>query len=175
LVVNKKIEDGGDCKKIVIKELKRLSKLIISPEQEGVYTYLHNEVSVPDGFETIFWERKIGRDYAVPVQLYDTTAMQFLLLPLSLQKLVYGDCEAYILKEELVSIVGEPSYISKSFLPNAKQTYIYSFNHPDRNDCYHGEYMGQVAYQDCLSISMDIDSRGRVVELNTSSFVMESE
>jgi len=175
LQLGNNLSSTDDCKKYAVKELKRLGKFISPPAKGGIYTYLHQDVEVPKGFETIFWERKIGRDYAVSVQLYDTTAMQFLQLSLSLQNIVYGDCDGSLLKEDLISHIGEPSYKSKSFLQNAKQNYTYSFNHPDRTDCYHGEYMGQVAYQDCLSISMDIDSRGRVVELNTSSFVIEEE
>lgn len=168
LLQNKTV-DSSDCKKESLKKLKKLKKYFHSTNG-GVYTYLYQDVSVPKGFETIFWERKIGREYAVSIQLSDTMAMQFLQLPLSLQDIIYGECDNAILEEELISHLGPPTYTSKSLLPNAKQSLVYSFNKPEQNDCFHGEYMGNVAYQDCLSITMDIDSRGRVVELNTSSF-----
>lgn len=159
----------SDCKKESLKKLKKIKKYF-QATQDGVYTYLYKDVPVPKGFETIFWERKIGREYAVSIQLSDTVSMQFLQLPLSLQDIVYGDCDSAVLEEELVAHLGPPTYISKSLLPNAKQSYVYSFNKPKQKKCFHGEYMGNVAYQDCLSIIMDVDARGRVVELNTSSF-----
>lgn len=160
---------SSDCKKDAIKKLKKLNKTL-RISGDGVYSYLHNEVDVPDGFETIFWERKIGRDYAVSIQLSDTLAMQYLLLPIALQNILYNDCEESINKEELVATFGPPTYIAKSLLAHAKQSYVYSFNKPDQGHCFHKEYMGNVAYQDCLSITIDVDSKGRVVELNTSSF-----
>ena len=168
-LVQNRTNDISDCKKESLKKLKKLRKYF-SSTQSGVYTYLYKEVPVPKEFETIFWERKIGRDYAVSIQITDTLSMQFLQLPLSLQDIVYGDCESAVLKEELVAHLGPPTYISKSMLPHAKQSYVYSFNKPEQKDCFHGEFMGNVAYQDCLSIIMDVDSKGRIVELNTSSF-----
>ena len=164
-----KIGSGADCKKESLRKLKKLKRYFQSTE-DGVYTYLHEEVPVPKGFETIFWERKIGREYAVSIQITDTLEMQFLQLPLSLQDIIYGDCDAAVLKEELISHLGPPTYISKSMLPHAKQSFVYSFNKPRQRSCFHGEYMGNVAYQDCLSIILDVDNKGRVVELNTSSF-----
>ena len=168
-LIQNKISSSSDCKKESLKKLKKLKKYFKST-QDGVYTYLHKEVPIPPGFETIFWERKIGRDYAVSIQITDTLQMQYLQLPLSLQDIVYGDCDTAVLKEELVAYLGPPTYISKSLLPHAKQSYVYSFNRPKQKNCFHGEFMGNVAYQDCLSIIMDVDSNGRVVELNTSSF-----
>ncbi len=168
----KKPIDYSECKKDSQKKLKKIKKYF-QATQDGVYTYLYQNVPVPKGFETIFWERKIGREYAVSIQLTDTLAMQFLQLPLSLQDIIYGDCDTAISKEDLVSYLGPPTYISKSLLPNAKDSYVYSFNRPDQKNCFHGEFMGNVAYQDCLSIIMDVDSKGRVVELNTSSFELK--
>ncbi len=174
-LLQKKVATDLDCKKETLKELKKLKKYLSPPGDGGVYTYLYEEVTVPNSFETIFWERKIGRDYGVTVQLYDTTAMQFLQLVISLQDIVYSDCELPILKSELEDNFGPPSYVSKSMLPHAKQTYNYSFNHPREKDCYHGEYMGDVAYQECLYISMEIDNKGQVVELNTTAFEVSEE
>lgn len=164
-----------DCKKESIKELKRLKKYLGEPSEGGVYTYKYADVEVPNSFETIFWERKIGRDYAVTVQLYDTTAMQFLQLALSLQNIIYSDCELPVLKEDLETNFGFPSYVSKSMLSHAKETYKYSFNHPYEKDCYHGNFMGEVAYQECLYIDIEINNRGQVVELNTTSFDISDE
>ena len=167
------INGTQDCKKESIKKLKKLKKHLSEPQYGGVYNYLYKTVDVPPGFETIFWERKINREYAVSIQLSDTTAMQFLQLPLALQELVYSDCDTPILESELTAFLGPPTFVSKSFLPNAKQSLTYSFNHPSGEACFHDQYMGNVAYQACLSITLDVDNRGRVVELNTSSFELE--
>ncbi len=165
----KKTTDAA-CKKESVKELKRLKKYLSTSSEGGIYNYNHKEVQVPDAFETIFWERKIGRDYGVTIQLEDTTSMQYLQLALSLQDIIYGDCSESITKSDLDIYFGKPTFVTKSFLANAKTSYNYSFNPPNSVSCYHGEYMGNVAYQECLTIIMEIDSKGQVVELNTSSF-----
>lgn len=171
--IKQKIGNFTNCKKESIKELKRLNKLLIPHDEGGVYTYLHQNVTVPDAFETIFWERKIGKDYGVTVQLEDTTSMQYFQLALSLQNIIYNECSDPITKTDLDTYFGKPTFISKSFLAHAKTSYNYSFNHPGEASCYHGEYMGNVAYQECLTIIMEIDNKGMVVELNTSSFDLE--
>jgi len=163
------------CKKESIKELKRWSKYLTTPREGGVYTYLYKEVKVPDAFETIFWERKIGRDYGVNVLVEDTTQMQFLQLALALQNIVYADCPVSITKSDLEEFLGKPTFISKSFLAHAKTSFNYSFNHPSEQSCYHGEYMGNVAYQACLTISIEINNKDQVVELNTSEFDLSSQ
>ncbi len=171
-LLQKKDTSISDCKKDSIKKLKRIKKTF-TPAADGVYTYLNDEVEVPDGFETIYWERKIGRDYAVSIRLSDTLSMQYLLLPISLQSIIYGECDDPLSSEELIASFGPPTYIDKSLLPNAKETYVYSFNKPDQEKCFHGEFMGNVAYQDCLSIRLDINNKGQVVELNTSLFEIQ--
>ena len=170
-VLQSKTDKRSLCEKESVKKLKKIKKHL-SATQDGVYNYLYDQVSVPHGFETIFWERKIGRDYAVSIQITDTLSMQFLQLPLSLQEIIYGECDGKVNKDDLLSHFGPPTYISKSMLPHAKHSYVYSFNKPDQIKCYHEEYMGNVAYQDCLSIILELDNMGRVVELNSSSFVV---
>jgi len=146
----------------------------MTPSEGGVYTYLYNDVRVPDSFETIFWERKIGRDYGFTVQVEDTIKMQFLQLALGLQNIVYAECFQSLNKSDLDAYFGKPTFISKSLLSHAKTSYNYSFNYPGGVSCYHGEYMGNVAYQACLSIVMEIDNKDQVVELNTSEFDLSS-
>lgn len=160
----------SDCKKNAIKELKRLKKYL-QPEEVGkAYTYLYQQVKVPDAFETIFWERKLGREFGINVQLVDTTEMQYLQLVLSLQDIIYSDCAYPILKDELELYFGEPTFETPSFLEHASISYHYSFNLPNSGNCYHGEYMGNVAYQDCLSLILEINNKNELVEINSSSF-----
>jgi len=173
-MLNQDISKQSACKKEAIKELKYWNKYLTTPSEGGIYTYLYSEVEVPDAFETIFWERKIGRNYGVTVQVEDTTSMQFLKLALALQNIVYTDCIDPITRSDLEEYFGKPTFVTKSFLAHAKTSYNYSFNHPDGNSCYHGEYMGNVAYQACLTIIMEIDNKDKVVELNTSSFEISS-
>jgi len=170
LSLHQKKASDSTCKKESVKELRRLKKYLSSSPEGGIYNYNHKAVQVPDAFETIFWERKIGRDYGVTVQIEDTTSMQYMQLALSLQDLVYGDCFESITKSDLDTYFGKPTFVTNSFLAYAKTSYNYSFNPPSGTSCYHGEYMGNVAYQECLTIIMEIDSKGHVVELNTSSF-----
>jgi hypothetical protein len=174
-ILRSDVSRQSTCKKESIKELKRWGKYLTPPSESGVYTYLYKEVKVPDAFETIFWERKIGRDYGLTVQVSDTTRMQFLQLALGLQNILYSDCIETISKSELEEYFGKPTFTTRSFLAHAKTSYNYSFNYPDGNSCYHGEYMGNVAYQACLTISMEIDSKDQVVELNTSSFEISAQ
>jgi len=101
--------------------------------------------------------------------------MQFLQLALSLQNIIYGECSESITNSDLNTYFGKPTFESKSLLDHAKTSYNYSFNRPDQSSCYHGEYMGNVAYQECLTIIMEIDNRGHVVELNTSSFDLKKD
>lgn len=173
-MLQKDISKQSSCKKESIKELKRWSKYLTPPSEGGIYTYLYNEVKVPDAFETIFWERKIGKEYGVTVQVEDTTSMQFLQLALALQNIVYTDCSESISKSELEEYFGKPTFVTKSFLAHAKTSYNYSFNYPNGNSCYHGEYMGNVAYQACLTMIMEINNKDQVIELNTTAFEISS-